>query len=132
MGDPGNLDGRTPAVAELIENTMVTFKDMDSSPTKAWIVTHRNEPEWKRYFDLAFAPRPREELYVFADDKDQIRNVAADPKHAAIKADLNRRLMDELLRTGDPRVTGDGKTFERPPFTSPNPAAQANKAKKAK
>ena len=119
-------------VAELIENTMVTFKDMDSSPTKAWIVTHRNEPEWKRYFDLAFAPRPREELYVFADDKDQIRNVAADPKHAAIKADLNRRLMDELLRTGDPRVTGDGKTFERPPFTSPNPAAQANKAKKAK
>ncbi len=132
MGDPINLDGRTPGVGELTENTMVTFMDMDSSPTKAWLVTHRNEPEWRRYFDMAFAPRPREELYVFAEDRDQIRNVAGDPKYAAIKGELNRRLMGELRRTGDPRVTGDGKTFEKPPFTDPNPAAQAKKAKKAK
>lgn len=26
--------------------------------------------------------------------------------------------MEELKRTGDPRVTGGGSTFEKPPFTS--------------
>jgi uncharacterized sulfatase len=45
--------------------------------------------------------------------------VASDPKFAEIREQLNRQLMDELKRTGDPRVTGDGKTFERPPFTGP-------------
>jgi len=30
-------------------------------------------------------------------------------------------LMEILKDAGDPRVTGDGKTFERPPFTDPSP-----------
>ncbi len=132
MGDPVNLDGRTPDAGALETNTMATHQDMDSSPTKAWLVTHRAEPEWKRYYDMAFSPRPREELYVFADDHDQLRNVATDPQFAASRDELNRRLMDELRRTGDPRVTGDGQTYERPPFAGPLQAAPAKKAKKAK
>jgi arylsulfatase A-like enzyme len=130
MGDPINLTpSSTPSVEELTENTFATFADMDSSPTKAWLVTHRNDPEWKRYFDYAFAPRPREELYVFANDRDQIQNVANDPKFAEIREQLNRQLMDELKRTGDPRVTGDGQTFERPPFTGPVADDGAKKGK---
>ena len=40
--------------------------------------------------------------------------------------------METLTEVGDPRVTGDGQTFERSPFTDPNtPAGGGVKAKKA-
>jgi hypothetical protein len=35
--------------------------------------------------------------------------------------------MEELKRAGDPRVTGDGQTFERPPFTEVEEAAPPKK-----
>ena len=31
---------------------------MDASPTKAWLVAHRNDPKWKGHYDLAFGKRP--------------------------------------------------------------------------
>jgi N-sulfoglucosamine sulfohydrolase len=117
MGDPYNLDGDTlPDRTALTEDTMVTYKDMDAGPTKAWLVHQHGKPEWKRYYDFAFGKRPREELYVLATDPGQVNNVAAVPKFAKIREELERRLMDELKRTEDPRVTGDGSHFEKPPF----------------
>ena len=120
MGNPYRLDGDSaPDAQALAADTRVTFLDMDASPTKAWLVTHRDDPQWKKHYDLAFAKRPREELYILADDPQQIHNVAADPKHASIRAELNRQLMTELTRTNDPRVTGDGMYFEKPPLAGP-------------
>jgi len=117
MGDPARLDGaEDPNQASLAANTHVTLADMDAGPTKAWLVAHRHEAEGKRYFDLAFGRRPREELYVLASDPQQLHNVAADPQYAAVRQRLEEQLLTELKRTGDPRVTGDGQTFERPPF----------------
>jgi uncharacterized sulfatase len=55
-------------------------------------------------------------LFILKNDPDQIKNVAANPKYAAIKKKLNAQLMTELKRTGDPRVTGDGTTFDKLPF----------------
>jgi hypothetical protein len=131
MGDPYRLDGdNPPKQTDLVEDTRVTLSDMDSSPTKAWLVARRNAPEWKRYYDLAFAPRPREELYVLTDDPDEVHNVAADPKYAKVRADLEQRLMDELRRTGDPRVIDNGKFFETPPMAGPVTEEGAKKAKK--
>ncbi|MBL9124835.1 MAG: sulfatase [Planctomycetaceae bacterium] len=117
LGDPARLDGaEDPNQASLVANTHVTLADMDAGPTKAWLVAHRREVEGKRYFDLAFGQRPREELYVLATDPHQMRNVAADPQYAAVRERLEEQLLSELKRTGDGRVTGDGQTFERPPF----------------
>jgi len=31
---------------------------------------------------------------------------------------MNQQLLSELKATGDPRVTGDGQTFERMPYTT--------------
>jgi N-sulfoglucosamine sulfohydrolase len=120
LGNPyGIEEGKTPSEADLTGNTMITLMDMDSSPTKAWLITHRNEPQWARFFQIAFAKRPREELYVLAGDPDQLKNVAADVRYEKVRKELNRRLMGELTRTKDPRVTGDGMTFDQPPFSGP-------------
>src|SRR5690606_33361408 len=89
MGDPVNLgDGQTPSRELLTEDTYTTFLDMDGSPTKAWLVAHRDDPQWKKYYTLAFAPRPREELYRLADDPDQVENIAADPRYAEVRREL--------------------------------------------
>jgi hypothetical protein len=49
-------------------------------------------------------------------DPDQLRNLAADPAHAAVR-DLLRAWLDaELVRTGDPRVLGGAEQFDRYPY----------------
>jgi uncharacterized sulfatase len=117
MGNPYNLDqNEVPNFNTLANNTFATFADLDASPTKAWLIGQRNEPKWKWHYNYAFGKRPREELFILKDDPDQIKNVAANPKFAAIKKKLNAQLMAELKRTGDPRVTGDGSTFDKLPF----------------
>ncbi|HEY6400204.1 MAG TPA: sulfatase, partial [Blastocatellia bacterium] len=110
-----------PGQEELEGETYAAFADMDASPTKAWLVLHRNDAQWKRYYEIAFARRPAEELYDLSKDPYQTRNVASDPAYAKDRVRLADRLMKILTEAGDPRVTGDGKTFERPPFTNPSP-----------
>ena len=107
-------------------NTRIGFADMDAGPTKSWLIAHRDDPKWKWHYDFAFGKRPAEELYDLRKDRDQVRNVAADPAYAAAKAELNRQLMQTLTAAGDPRVTGDGQTFERPPFAGPIPPDAAD------
>ncbi|MGH9836175.1 MAG: sulfatase family protein [Blastocatellia bacterium] len=109
-----------PTQEDLESNTYAAFADMDASPTKAWLVLHRNEPQWRRYYDIAFAKRPGEELYDLRKDPYQMKNVAADPAYAKEKSKLAAQLLKILSEAGDPRVVGDGLTFERPPFTNPN------------
>ena len=70
--------------------------------------------------------RPREQLFVVADDPHQVHNVAADPKYESVRAELNLQLMSELTRTNDPRVTGDKLFFETRPMAGPLPQPQRN------
>ena len=102
---------------ELANNTVATYADFDASPTKAWIIKNRN-PETEKYYQFAFGKRPSEELYDIKNDPFQMKNLAADPEFLETKKQLNKELMDVLISTGDPRVTGDGQTFERMPFTT--------------
>lgn len=118
MGDPAK---GTPTPEQVEKTTFVTFSDMDASPTKAWLVVHRDDPKVKPFYDLAFAKRPAEELYDLRKDPDQVRNVADESAYAADKARLAGQLTRRLEEAGDPRVTGDGMKFERPPFTDSDP-----------
>jgi arylsulfatase A-like enzyme len=122
LGDPYLLDGPDPpTVEELTETTFVTLPDEDAGPTKAWMVTHRNDPKWKSLFDAVYGKRPRVELYDRTKDPHEVNNVAADPAYAQIREQLEQRLMDELQRTGDPRLIDDGRYFETPPLAGPLP-----------
>ncbi len=119
MGSPkaaaetGALDAEA-----LARNTFAAFADMDASPTKAWLIGQRNEAQWQWHYNYAFGRRPAEELYHLREDPDQTRNLAAEPAYAEKRRELSARLMKVLTEAHDPRVTGDGQTFERPPFTS--------------
>jgi arylsulfatase A-like enzyme len=122
LGDPYHLDGdNPPTTEELTETTFVTLPDEDAGPTKAWLVEHRKDPQWKRYFDHAYGKRPREELFDLKKDPHQMHNVAADPAYASAVKDLREQLLNELKRTGDPRLIEDGRFFETPPMAGPLP-----------
>ncbi|MDB6136975.1 MAG: betC 1 [Verrucomicrobiaceae bacterium] len=125
MGAPWQVtETSAPSHEDLAHNTFCAFPDMDAGEIKAWLVEHRNDPQWRWYYDYAFAKRPEFELYDVRKDPDQIHNVAADPMYADARARLTRQLMDTLTAAGDPRVTGDGQTFEKPPFTDPEAPRQ--------
>ncbi len=135
MGNPYAVtDTETPDRDALENNTFVAFADFDSSPTKAWLIENRSVTEWKWNYNYAFGKRPREELYILKNDPDQIKNVAADSKYAAIKTRLNRQLMAELKRVKDPRVMGDGSTFDKPPYSGDfkSPVRKGKKSAKPK
>lgn len=133
MGSPkASTDKELPPTREMEGNTYVAYADMDASPTKAWLIEHRDDPKLKWHYDFAFGKRPGEELYDLKKDPDQTDNVAANPSYAKQKQELSTRLMKLLTDAGDPRVTGDGKTFDRPPFTDAGEDPLAKKGKKAK
>ena len=105
----------------LTQDTFVTLPDVDAGPTKAWIVSHRRDSDYRIYYEHAYGKRPHEELSDVTKDPDQMNNLANHPAYASVTAKLRMRLMDELHRTGDPRVVDGGSFFENPPMAVPIP-----------
>ncbi|MCF6313767.1 MAG: sulfatase [Verrucomicrobiales bacterium] len=121
QGNPYGLsEGKQPSKEDLIEDTRATFPDMDSSPTKAWLVMNRDNvsAQGPKYFDWAFAKRPGEELYDLREDPDQLKNLADESGYAEVREKLSTRLMGILKDAKDPRVMGDGSTFDKAPYTN--------------
>jgi len=119
MGSPKfTSQADMPTAAALERDTFVAFADMDASPTKAWLVHQYGGEDWEWQYNYAFGKRPAEELYDLHKDPDEILNVADEPAYAKQKAELSARLMKILTDAKDPRVLGDGHTFDRPPFTN--------------
>jgi N-sulfoglucosamine sulfohydrolase len=92
----------------------VALADTDDSPTKQ-LIDQAGQDD--RFWRLCFGKRPADELYDLETDPDCVRNLATDPDHAADLERLRGTLMAELRRQQDPRVVGDGGTFDR--YVSP-------------
>ncbi|HWI56859.1 MAG TPA: sulfatase/phosphatase domain-containing protein, partial [Bacillota bacterium] len=128
MGSPKFISRAELPSAEALEHqTFVAFADMDASPTKAWLVRQYGEPVWQWHYDYAFAKRPAEELYDLKSDPDQIKNLASNPAFADKKRQLSERLLGVLTAAKDPRVSGDGRTFDCAPFTDVEAATPGKK-----
>ncbi|MCA9060159.1 MAG: sulfatase-like hydrolase/transferase [Planctomycetaceae bacterium] len=128
MGDPGDAAGEDiPDYDTLANNTFAAYADFDASPTKAWMIEHRNDPEVAKLFELGFGKRPKYELYDLSKDADEIENVAGYTEYADVQADMEKRLMAELKRVNDPRVTADPVPFENAPFTDIPPRKKPKK-----
>lgn len=116
MGKP---EGPMPSKSLLTENTFAAFGDLDASPTKAWVALNcENDQDRRKYFDIAFGRRPAEELYELETDPDMTHNIIDQHLFASVRKELSEQLMKELKETGDPRVTGDGSTFDKAPYAS--------------
>jgi N-sulfoglucosamine sulfohydrolase len=114
MGDPyGVTETSEPSYKQLANDTYAGFPDIDSSPTKAWLVAHRNDPSMKNFIQYAWGKRPTEELYDLAKDPHQMTNIANDPSYAETLVKLRNQLMTELKAKGDPRLDDDA--FDQAP-----------------
>lgn len=92
------------------------FGDIDDGPTKQLILTGQSDPQFRRYFDLACAKRPAEELYDLQKDPHQIHNVANQPEYAPIQRELAQRLLEWMKATNDPRAFTDDDRFDKYPY----------------
>ncbi len=120
MGDPYGLeDGKSPSEDDLENETRITHPDEDSGPTKSWLVRNRTDPAWAAHYEWVYGKRPKYELYDLKKDPHETKNLADDPAHAEIKAALEKELIAELQRTGDPRLIDNGSYFENPPLSGP-------------
>jgi arylsulfatase A-like enzyme len=97
-------------------NPETGYSDSDGSPSKTEILRMKREGKDRRYFVLAYAKRPEEELYDLATDKDCVINLADNPIYGARKKQLKDKLFSQLREHNDPRMSDDGDVFDRYPF----------------
>jgi arylsulfatase A-like enzyme len=96
--------------------------DCDNGPTKTFMVEHQFENEqFRNLYALAFGKRPAEELYDCRRDPGQLMNLAGIPEYEKVREELGSQLMEELERTGDPRITGGAELFDRVPYLGQGP-----------
>lgn len=108
------------------------YRDIDGSPSKTFLLNHRDDPLVKPFFELAMGKRPAEELYDLREDPHQLNNVADEPAHRDTLQELSTRLTNELRQSGDPRVTGGGERFDEYPYRpGDNPRTKTRKKKPA-
>lgn len=88
------------------------FGDIDAhmlqyeSPTKEYMMIHKDDPEVKKLYEQAFLKRPEEELFDLKKDPYQMNNVAYLEEYQDIKVRLAAQLREYLMETNDPRETG--------------------------
>lgn len=96
------------------------YADCSPCPTKYFVLDHRNDPKYRKFFDLFFAQRPGEELYDLKKDPDQLHNLAGQPEYSDVRKKLSVQLMNELTLTKDPRIIGGGDAFDTYPYRMPS------------
>ncbi|MHC4173138.1 MAG: sulfatase family protein [Planctomycetota bacterium] len=106
-GDPEEVGFRDPPRP---------YGDIDGSPSKTYMMEHRDDPDVRGLFGLAFGKRPAEELYDLRKEPSQLNNLADQAKYAAVKSRLAATLMAKLRATKDPRVLGKGDAFDTYPY----------------
>ena len=94
----------------------IPFGEIDTSPTKTFMMEHRNKHGVARLAELAFGIRPAEELYDLNNDPYQMVNVAGALAMAEIQASLRKRLFHHLTETRDPRIVGGTVDWDYYPY----------------
>ena len=85
------------------------FTDIDAAPTKSYIIENMEDEAVRPYFNLAHAKRPEFELFDIKNDPYNLTNLAGNPAYAEAEDKLKDALMQELVKSEDPRVVGPDK-----------------------
>lgn len=107
---------RWPAGDPELHVAVGPFGDIDGGPSKRLLLDRREDPAIERFFALATAKRPAEELFDLKKDPEQIVNVARDPVYAESRARLKGQLEAWQRSTADPRLTHDDDRWDRYPY----------------
>lgn len=99
-------------------NPETGYLNTDGSPTKTFLLEHRTQEGFQRYWRLAFGKRPLEELYDLDADPECLNNLAEDPSRQVEKSALWSFLEHKLRQQGDPRVLGRGEVFDAYPYAN--------------
>ncbi len=91
------------------------YHDIDDGPAKSYMMDNRDDPAIKPLFDHCFGKYPPEQLFDVSRDPGCMNNLADQPQLAAAKNQLWSILLDQLERSRDPRVKGNGHLFESYP-----------------
>tara|TARA_B100000530_G_scaffold170397_1_gene107534 strand:- start:3061 stop:4692 length:1632 start_codon:yes stop_codon:yes gene_type:complete len=94
----------------------IPYGEIDSSPTKTFMMEHRNEHGAARLAELAFGLRPAEELYDLKNDPHQMNNLAGKVGYLKRQAELRDRLFVHLKKTKDPRALGQAAPWDYYPY----------------
>ena len=94
----------------------IPYGEIDSSPTKTFMMEHRNEHGVARLAGLAFGMRPAEELYDQKNDPHQLNNLAGKVDYLKQQAELRDRLFAVLMKTKDPRALGQAAPWDYYPY----------------
>ena len=89
---------------------------METASVVAVCRVHQLLPDTSNVGVTAIDKRPAEELYLLASDPHQLRNVAADPAHAAILGRLRGELEAWMRTSADPRADNDDDRWDRYPY----------------
>ena len=107
---------RWPAGDPQMWKAVGEFGDCDAGVTKEVILSRRDEPSMKPFFQLCFGLRPAEELYDLRRDPGQTNNVAASAEFGETRKQLRAELEQWMQRTGDPRLDPNDERFEKAPY----------------
>jgi N-sulfoglucosamine sulfohydrolase len=94
----------------------IPYGEIDSSPTKTFMMNQRVAAAELRLSHLAFGKRPAAELYDLRQDPGQLHNVAAETAYADIAKRMHARLMQHLRQTADPRALGKPALWDHYPY----------------
>jgi uncharacterized sulfatase len=89
------------------------YGDIDGSPSKSYVLDHRDDEKVRRFFELACAKRPAEELFDLKRDPAELTSVAGREEYRAVQEKLSAELTAYLKATNDPRVVGGGEKFDQ-------------------
>jgi N-sulfoglucosamine sulfohydrolase len=92
-----------------IHNSAWAFTDIDAAPTKSFIIENMNDENVRPFFDLAHAKRPEFEFFNVQKDPFCLNNLIGNSAYAEIELELKTALLNELQKSGDPRIVGPDK-----------------------
>ncbi|MHB1483607.1 MAG: sulfatase family protein [Saccharofermentanales bacterium] len=95
------------------------FPNCDGSPTKKEVLRLYAEGDVVS-FQYCFGRRDLEELYDITADPECMKNLACEDEYLEIRQSMWKQLENELIRTNDPRISGNGDIFDRYEYTGPD------------
>jgi N-sulfoglucosamine sulfohydrolase len=118
---------RWPAGDPIMHMSVGDFGDVDESPAKQVILQRKDEPQMKHFYDLNFGKRPSVELYDLREDPAQLTNVAGQPSHSKLQAELTQRVRDWMQQTNDPRLDESYDSWDKMPYFGGRAKGKAKK-----